>query len=233
MRLIPQCLLPVFGILLYSLRSVRCSEDDPPAQWMSGKFGMGFRIMAGDYIERRETDPNPDNNWGLDWSLLVEQYTFVGASHVIVNLSEGAYGTTWMAYHPVLYDINTKPDTECVPYIGSPAGWDGNCQTAPTPSNNTDYFKEMIDAFHGESIKVIVYVASQGPAMFKAGSNFAFDVFRRQSGSPIRENCISFPANVGPEACFSNPDNCCSPSIGNWIKVSKTAPQYEVAVSRE
>ena len=186
---------------------------DSPAQWMSGKFGMGFRIMAGDYIERHETN---GYNWGLDWNLLVNQFVEVGATHVIVNLSEGAFGSTWMAYHPVLSSINTLPDTSCVPFVGSSNGWDGNCQTAPTPTSNQDYFKDMMDSFHEANIKVIVYVASQGPAMFKHGSDFAFDVFRRTT--PIRDNCIRTPPNAGPKACFTNPENCCSPSIGNWIK---------------
>ena len=191
-------------------------STDPPAQWMSGKFGMGFRIGAGDYIERRQTN---GNDWGLDWSQLVAQFTEVGASWVIVNLSEGAYGTTWMAYHPVLYDINTPPDASCVPYLGSPNGWDGQCQTAPTPSNTTDYFKEMTDAFHAANIKVIAYVASQGPAMFKAGSGQAFDVKFRST--PLRPTCTATSPNNGPSPCFANPDNCCSPSMGNWIKYVK------------
>lgn len=192
-------------------------STDPPAQWMSGKFGMGLRVGAGDYIERRQTN---GNNWGLDWTKLVDQFTEVGASWVIINLSEGAYGTTWMAYHPVLYEINTPPDPSCTPFAGSLTnGWDGNCYTAPTPTNTTDYFKQMTDAFHAVNIKVIVYVASQGPAMFKAGSSQAFDVKYRTF--PIRPSCIATAPKNGPFPCFADPDSCCSPTMGNWIKYVK------------
>lgn len=203
------------GFLLEYAHCNNVDDDDDqlPAQWMSGKFGLGFRIMGGDYFERHEPA------WGLDWSKLVDQYEEVGASWVIVNLSEGAFGSTWMSYHPVLYEINTKPDESCVPFIGSENGWDGNCQTAPTPSNATDYFKELTDAFHAKNIKVIVYVASQGPAMFKAGSDSAFDVSRRTF--PIRDPCIRIPGRDGPLPCFDDPDSCCSPSIGNWITYVK------------
>lgn len=92
-------------------------------------------------------------------------------------------------------------------------GWDGNCQTAPTPSNSTDFFKEMTDAFHVKGLRVIVYVASQGPAMFKHGTSKAFDVFRRNTNFPLKTTCTETPANVGPKDCFANPDNCCSHSI--------------------
>ncbi len=188
-------------------------DDDHPAQWMSGKFGMGFRIMAGDYIERHQEE------WGLDWNKLVDQFTSVGASHVIVNLSGEIDGTTWMSHHPVLYRLaHSETDTTCEPNEGSENGWDGTCQTAPSPSEKADdYFKAMTDAFHSANIKVIVYVASQGPAMFKSGSNGAYDIFRRST--PIRKNCVKSRENVGPKACFEKPDKCCSPMIGNWIKV--------------
>jgi hypothetical protein len=199
------------GLLFDTVQSI-----DPPAKWMSGNFGIGFRLGAGDYIERRQTG---DYDWGLNWTKLVEQYTSVGASYVIVNLSEGAYGTTWMAYHPVLYEINTPPDPDCKPGVGGGNGWDHNCQTAPTPTNTTDYFQQMTDAFHSANIKVIVYAASQGPAMFKHGSDFAFDVKRRYT--PLRTDCIRTPRKDGPKACFDDPDNCCSPSMGNWIKYVK------------
>ena len=154
------------------------------------------------------------NEHRLESRLVSSCLTDVGASWVIINLSEGAYGSTWMAHHPVLHEINLKPDPACVrppPFCGN--GWDGNCQTAPTPSNSTDFFKEMTDAFHVKGLRVIVYVASQGPAMFKHGTSKAFDVFRRNTNFPLRTTCTETPANVGPKDCFANPDNCCSHSI--------------------
>jgi hypothetical protein len=106
------------GLLFDTIQSV-----DPPAKWMPGKLGRGFCIGAGDYIERCQTG---DHDWGLTWTKLVEQYTSVGASWVIVNLSKGAHGTMWMAHHPVLYKINTPPDPDCVPGSGGGNGWDSS-----------------------------------------------------------------------------------------------------------
>jgi len=201
--------------LMGVVRGDNKKSNNRPAEWMSGKLGIGLRLPGGDFIERHE---EYGSGWGLDWSLLVNQFTSVGASYAIVNLSEGAFGTTWMAHHPTLYSLAETPtDTTCVPFVGSASGWDINCQTAPTPSaDRNDDFQDLLDAFHDANIKVIVYVASQGPAMFKAGSSKAFDVFRRTV--PFRTDCITFKPNDGPKDCFDDPDNCCSPFIGNWIK---------------
>ena len=71
---------------------------------MSGKFGFGFRIGAGDWIERRV-----QNGWPFDWDALVAQYTEVGASWAIVNLSKGASCDQSMSYNTYLSDINAPP----------------------------------------------------------------------------------------------------------------------------
>ena len=123
-----------------------------------------------------------------------------------------------MTYNPNLSDINTPPALTCEPGVGGD-GWAAECTTAVTPNNSRDYFQEMLDAFHAENIRVIVYLASQGPAMFKHGTSKAFDVKGRTT--PLVPDCTVTAANVGPAACFSNPENCCSQALGNWIEYVK------------
>lgn len=66
------------------------------------------------------------NEHRLESRLVSSCLTDVGASWVIINLSEGAYGSTWMAHHPVLHEINLKPDPACVrppPPLRQWLGW--------------------------------------------------------------------------------------------------------------
>ena len=149
----------LLGLLTFQVCTAHAQTnetDEHPAAWMSGKWGLGMRIGAGDYIERRESV-----GWGFDPNGMAQQVASSGASWIIINLSEGAFGSTWMSYHPVLSEINPKGFTGCNPGIGG-GGWSSVCQTAPTPSKGKDYFKRIADAMHAKGVKVIAYVSGQG-----------------------------------------------------------------------
>ena len=71
----------------------------PAAQWMSGKWGIGWRIRAG------------NSRWVENCNVqrLVKQVQSIsGVSYVLFNLSAGASGDRYLAPHSVLSDINPQ-----------------------------------------------------------------------------------------------------------------------------
>jgi hypothetical protein len=112
--------------------------ENPAAQWMSGKWGIGWRISAGDnkYSKRYKVDR------------VVEQVkTIPGMTYVLFNLSQGASGDSYTAPHSVLSKVNP-----------------GSC-------SQRDLFGELATAFQAEGYKVLVYMATEGPAKLKHGTN--------------------------------------------------------------
>jgi hypothetical protein len=113
-------------------------SDKPAAQWMSGMWGIGWRVYAGDnkYVRRFQVNR------------LVEQVkTIPNMSYVLFNLSQGASGDAYTAPHSVLSKINP-----------------GSC-------SQRDLFGEMATAFQAEGYKVLAYMATEGPAKLKHGTN--------------------------------------------------------------
>lgn len=88
---------------------------------------------------------------------VLHQIQELGASWVIINLSAGAFGDVWMAYHPILTELN--------PWSTYPNATMGG----------RDLFDELLQAFRSAKIKVIAYVAGQGPALLKNGPWKAHD----------------------------------------------------------
>ncbi|MEP4049863.1 MAG: putative Ig domain-containing protein [Luteolibacter sp.] len=110
---------------------------------------------------------NADNkadiaNW--DVATTVNQVKAIpGVTYVLFNLSDAAHGDAYIAPHSVLTAITP----------------------AATPNNDRDLFLEMATAFQAEGIKVIAYVATQGPAMLKHGAEKAFDRVETSPGSGV------------------------------------------------
>eukprot|EP00581_Thalassiosira_minuscula_P018477 CAMPEP_0183726230 /NCGR_PEP_ID=MMETSP0737-20130205/22818_1 /TAXON_ID=385413 /ORGANISM="Thalassiosira miniscula, Strain CCMP1093" /LENGTH=353 /DNA_ID=CAMNT_0025957517 /DNA_START=83 /DNA_END=1144 /DNA_ORIENTATION=+ len=138
-----------------------CSEP-PPAQWMSGKWGIGWRIAAG--------DNNLIKNYNAE--TLVEQIDGIpGVGYVLFGLSAGAKGDRYIAPHSVLKEMNPKscPDRDLfgelatafqdagykvLAYMATegPAklkhgvqdayDWDPETETAPSVDNWKSYVKD-------------------------------------------------------------------------------------------
>jgi len=71
----------------------------PPAHWMSGKWGISWRIKAGDTKQVR--------NYNV--TKLVEQVKSIpGVSYVLFGLSEGADGSRYIAPHSMLSELNPR-----------------------------------------------------------------------------------------------------------------------------
>jgi hypothetical protein len=143
---------------------------------MSGKWGVGLRTPAGGI-----SLPVINNLYVpyFDVSALVQQIQSMGASWLIINLSSGASGDTYISYHPVLYEINP----------GS------------TPANVTnggrDLFGEIALALQNAGIACIAYIATEGPAMLKSGVSKAYD-YNSVNGSASVTNWENYvAANYG------------------------------------
>jgi len=71
----------------------------PPAHWMSGKWGISWRIKAGDTKQVR--------NYNV--TKLVEQVkSMPGVTYVLFGLSEGADGSRYIAPHSILSELNPR-----------------------------------------------------------------------------------------------------------------------------
>lgn len=71
----------------------------PPAHWMSGKWGISWRIKAGDTKQVR--------NYNV--TKLVEQVKSIpGVTYVLFGLSEGADGSRYIAPHSILSELNAR-----------------------------------------------------------------------------------------------------------------------------
>ena len=71
----------------------------PPAHWMSGKWGISWRIKAG----------NTKQVANYNVTKLVEQVKSIpGVSYVLFGLSEGADGSRYIAPHSILSELNPR-----------------------------------------------------------------------------------------------------------------------------
>ena len=79
----------------------------PPAHWMSGKWGISWRIKAGDTKQVR--------NYNV--TKLVEQVKSIpGVTYVLFGLSEGADGSRYIAPHSILSELNPRCCPQRLPF---------------------------------------------------------------------------------------------------------------------
>eukprot|EP00588_Corethron_pennatum_P015249 CAMPEP_0194279480 /NCGR_PEP_ID=MMETSP0169-20130528/13952_1 /TAXON_ID=218684 /ORGANISM="Corethron pennatum, Strain L29A3" /LENGTH=585 /DNA_ID=CAMNT_0039023907 /DNA_START=220 /DNA_END=1977 /DNA_ORIENTATION=+ len=137
------------------------------AAWMSGKWGVGYRFPGGRWLEQ---DRKCGKNGTYPVEPLLDQITsgFIagtGPSWLIIGLSQGAAGDTYTSLHPVL------------------TGLDDTNGTLYTPSRDgaADHFETILRYVKKNSdLKVIAYLATEGPAKLKHGYTRAYDYVRRQ-----------------------------------------------------
>lgn len=112
---------------------------------MQGGWGIGLRIPAR---------PSYWENFNVPE--FVEQLKNMTGkpSWVLINLSGPSnWGDSYLSYNPLLVDEL------------------GNVDATPT-AGERDLFQELSDAIHAEGIKVIAYMAGQGPALLKLTTKY-------------------------------------------------------------
>eukprot|EP00729_Bicosta_minor_P007780 gene7780-25666_t len=132
---------------------------------MSGRWGIGLRIG----VDFKGYFP------GLDYynvDALVGSFLRIpgNPAWIIINLSDAAHGDAYAAPHSVLDAM--FPVGTC----------DGCVKTSPFNNDGhyfgnrgRDLFGEILVKFKAKGIKVIAYMATQGPAMLKHGCKSSFD----------------------------------------------------------
>ncbi|MFC1766892.1 hypothetical protein ACFL6U_33060 [Planctomycetota bacterium] len=135
----------------FAFDNISVGEASPAGQWMSGQWGVGWAINVN----------AKSNIANYDVDTLISQVKILpGVKYVLFNLSDGAYGDTFLAPHSVLTAITPSS----------------------TPNNDRDLFGELAQGFEDAGIKVIVYMACQGPVLLKHGVNAAFDAVTDTNG---------------------------------------------------
>ena len=101
---------------------------------MSGRWGIGYRI---------HTNAPSWNTYNVQ-AFIDQLRTIKGdPGWIILNLSGPAHGgDIYLSHHPLLWSLG---NTEATPELGG-----------------RDLFRELLDAIHGEGLKVIAYMAGQG-----------------------------------------------------------------------
>lgn len=155
------------------------------ADWMEGKWGVSFRVSAGD---EALDGAHPESSWVS----FVEDYnvqdavdrvaSIQGVEWVMINVTNGAFGDRFMAPLSVVENVN------------------------PLSTPTRDLFQELVDAFDAEGIRVIAYVATQGPAMLKHGAEKAYDY------DPTIANC----KKTRPTPSDADTQVYCSAAMNRW-----------------
>jgi hypothetical protein len=112
------------------------------AWWLSGGWGIGYRIAPGRHPEVLTYDVDG----------FVDQIRALGAAWVIVNITAASHGDEYTAPHSVLSVVNPTSTPEA-----------------------RDLFGEIATALQAAGVRVIAYVATQGPTMLKHGPTRAYD----------------------------------------------------------
>lgn len=143
------------------------------AWWMSQNWGLGFRLDA-------------DHKYNLanyNVATLVADVMAISEhiKWVIINLSDAAHGDAYLAPHSILCNLTMA---SC-PY-----------NVVETGVEYRDLFQELLDGFNGAGIKVITYMATQGPAMLKHGAAKAYDYDSATGTSQAMENWAAWVAET-------------------------------------
>lgn len=105
-----------------------------------------------------------------------------GVTWVMINITNGAFGDRFTAPLSTVESIN------------------------PLSTPTRDLFQELVDAFDAEGIRVIAYIATQGPAMLKHGAERAIDF------DDTIPNCKA----SRPEPTDADSQVYCSANMNRW-----------------
>tara|TARA_R110000765_G_scaffold170687_2_gene275666 strand:+ start:54332 stop:56920 length:2589 start_codon:yes stop_codon:yes gene_type:complete len=128
------------------------------AAWMQGNWGVSFRISGGD-ISQNESHVNE-----YQVAPAVEQLSSIpGLKWLQVNLSNGAFGDRFIVPVPEVEAINPNSAPNSSADLFDPE----------LPGD--DLFEQIALGLQAKGIKVVAYIATQGPAMLKHGAERSMD----------------------------------------------------------
>jgi hypothetical protein len=159
------------------------------ADWMQGNWGVSYRIPGGDisYSGSHVAEYNV--------RAAVEQISAIpGLKWVQINLTNGASGDLFIV--PVT-------EVEAINPLSAPNSY--NDLYDPTIPG-MDLFDQLAQAFKAKGIKVIAYIATQGPGMLKHGAENSMD---HDKSIP---NCKS----TAPKITDANNQVYCSANMNRW-----------------
>lgn len=163
--------------------------SETKASWMQGNWGVSYRIPGGDinYAESLVDE--------YQVTAAVEHMAAIpGLKWVQLNLTNGAFGDRFIV--PVA-------EVEAINPMSAP----NNPSDLYDPGlKGEDLFEQLAIALQAKGIKVIAYIATQGPAMLKHGARKAMD------------NDTSIPNCKDNKPLVTDADNTvfCSANMNRW-----------------
>ena len=168
---------------------------DLKASWMQGHWGVSFRISGGD-ISQNESHVNE-----YQVKAAVEQLSEIpGLKWLQLNLTNGAFGDRFIV--PV-------DEVEAVNPNSTPNSID---DLYDSTIKGTDLFEQMAMALQEKGIRVVAYIATQGPSMLKHGAKNSMDY----DNSIIDESDGSACKESSPEITDLDTQVYCSSNMNRW-----------------
>jgi len=165
------------------------------ADWMQGNWGVSFRISGGD-ISQTESHVNE-----YQVKAAVEQLSAIpGLKWVQLNLTNGAFGDRFIVPVNEVEAINPNSAPNNINDLYDP--------TLP----GRDLFEQMAIALQAKGIRVVAYIATQGPGMLKHGAERSMDfddsIIDQSDGSACKEK--------KPEITDLDTQVYCSANMNRW-----------------
>ncbi|WP_342804741.1 LamG-like jellyroll fold domain-containing protein [Alteromonas sp. M12] len=171
------------------------SNAEPKAEWMQGNWGISFRISGGD-VSQQESHVNE-----YQVRPAVEQIASIpGLTWLQVNLTNGAFGDRFIVPVPEVEAINPNAAPNSINDLYDP--------TLP----GRDLFEQIALGLQAKGIKVVVYIATQGPGMLKHGAEKSMDY----DPSIIDETDGSACKSTKPNKKDADTQVYCSASMNRW-----------------
>jgi len=128
------------------------------------------------------------------------------------RLSSGAYGDRYLSPHSILTNMNRGSTPRLTEGVEGKPGWyevngweDFDLENYP----ERDLFAELVTAFHDQGIKVIAYMAAQGPTFLKHDETRAYDYNNKSPYVNSTAECNTLTDGIIT-------DGSCSPSARKW-----------------
>ena len=193
-------------------RSAGIDEEDSTtihrrAQWMSGQYGIGYRIPAGINIHTATYN-------AADLATQLQQLPDI--SYVIINLSNGAAGDRYLAPHPKFQELGMRATSPKVIDIWTYHAGNPESRTINLDKDfdDLDLFDTVLTAMDNIGIKVIAYMNVEGPAKLKHGEVNAFDY---SAGGDWNNGGYFVDSVTECIQLMGNSDEACSPAVRKWV----------------